>query len=105
MSSDADLDIQAYDIVTSLVPDTSKLTVETIHEVHARLMENARFGVSYTPPGEPRNITRKSVIIDTESGCVECCPYFAVEGELLHICNEALVRFFTTNIGLSDPIQ
>ncbi|KAJ7592631.1 fido domain-containing protein [Mycena floridula] len=53
-------------------------------------MENARFGISYTPPGVPRNVTRKPVVIDTESGYVECCPYFAVEGELYQICNETL---------------
>lgn len=76
--------------------------METIYKVHARLMENARFGMSYTPPGELRNITRKSVIIDTERGCIECCPYVAVERELSHICDEASVCFLTTNKGQSN---
>lgn len=80
--------VKAYDLLRPITEDITTLTPETICAVHARLMDNARFDKTYIPPGHTRSITRKTVFIDSGNGFdgIQCCPHFAVDGELLIIC-------------------
>ncbi|KAG5640204.1 hypothetical protein DXG03_000580 [Asterophora parasitica] len=81
---------KAYDLVIPIIQNPSNLTAEAICDVHARLMDNARFAShgGYVPPGHTRTITAKTVYIEDKSGGVQFCAHFAVDTELDKICNE-----------------
>lgn len=82
---------KAYSLLAEALVNPSKLDGQFVCKVHASLMDTCRFiGCQYTPPGETRTSTRKSVIIHGAYN-IQCCPFLQVDNELEYICKMSRV--------------
>lgn len=80
--------LEAYQLLSAVVADPSKLTPGLACDVHARLMETSRFGETHIPPGQTRTSTKKTVVI-AGNYKIQCCPFPEVDNELDYICKMA----------------
>jgi hypothetical protein len=88
---------QAYEYLDAIVQDPSKLTVDVVCDIHARLVDTARFNGPYIPPGQTRDMTQSVVFIHRGVDGIgqpmgaSCCPLRLVTRELNHVCEQTQV--------------